>query len=149
MRIVTSLLAIVALSLVFQNCSPSFDVKELESVHVQTLSEYRKLFNYPYDQAPTFYGEVQLVSNSASAKFNDITYIGIVGHNEGANKTYIYDLSVTNESNFPVCPTLSGQLMSGRTSVIGSCISNVSSNKVKITFKVTVDGETKVFEKSY
>lgn len=146
MRFALGLLSILIVGLAFQNCSPSF--KEVQESQM-ALTDFRKLFNYPYDQAPSFYGEVQLVSNAASAKFNDVAYVGIVGQSEGATKNYAYELTVTNQSNFPVCPAMTGQLMAGQTSVMGSCISNVNSTKVKVTFKVTVDGVTKTFEKTY
>lgn len=146
MRYLIALSGILLLGLTFQNCSPSFKVEQAAKLN---LNEFRKLFNYPYEQAPLFYGEVQLVSNSASAKFNDVAYVGVVGQSEGLSKNYSYELKVMNENNFPVCPTLTGQLMSGQTSVAGNCISNVNSTQVKVTFTVTVDGATQVFEKTY
>lgn len=146
MRIFITLLGLMGLGVTFQNCAPALKVTEEASL---SINEYRKLFNYPYDKTPTFYGEVQLVSNTASAKFNDIAYVGMVGHAEGASKNYTYELKVTNENDFPVCPTMTGQLMSGQTSVMGNCISNVTSTKVKIMFKVTVDGATQTFQKIY
>jgi|GEM_PF-6555206 len=137
--------------LLFQNCGRvgqgSLDAQNL-SLAIQPLNLLNDFF-YPYEEAPKFYKQIQIVKTAAASNFSEIAFIGVVGSADGAEHLYDYEIEVVNESNHPVCPKLTGRLSNGQTSVVGGCLSQVDAQVITIKMKVQVENETLEFSKTY
>ncbi|MBX3016280.1 MAG: hypothetical protein KF767_00210 [Bdellovibrionaceae bacterium] len=132
------LVSLLLVSLVFQNCgrldeSASLIVDDPRIVR-QTFEE---IFNYSYTSAPKVFGQVQFVSKPTTRKFEDVAFIAVMGRADGATGVFDYEISIKNQSGFPVCPTVTGRLSGGSTSVTDGCVSQVNSSSVIVDLKVT------------
>lgn len=145
------LFSILVLCLVFQNCGR---VDQQGSLLTEpTILDFDQTFDYDYDKAPVVYGQIQFASKSAKKKFEDVAVIAVMGKSDGTTGVFDYDLSMENENGFPVCPSNSGRLTAGGTSVIDGCVSQTVSKQVIVKLKVTLIEGTKRtvfnFQKKY
>jgi len=130
------LICLLALSLVGCGRLESAGEVRLDSTF-QRLS-FEEIFNYYYDSAPEVYGQLQFVKKAADKNFQDVAVIAVMGKSDGSIGVMDYELKMINENGFPVCPSATGRLTAGATSVTESCVSQVISKTVTVSLKVTL-----------
>lgn len=144
----------LATLLTFQNCGRMSETATLltDPNRLSRLS-FEDTFNYEYTSEPKVFGQVQFVSKDTSKDFTDVAYVAVMGRADGAVGVFDYEISLTNQDGFPVCPSKSGRLMGGATSVIDGCVSQANSTAVIVDLKVTeIEGAKKTvyhFQRKY
>lgn len=118
----TLLLALGAtLLLTYQNCAP---FKSLEDPHSKSAASAADdgFFDYPYKSAPTYFVEAQLFKPQATMeKFEELTIFVSIAPADGQAVALEYEVNLTDANGFPLCPTESGRLAAGTTSLRFNC----------------------------
>lgn len=139
-------------AVMFQNCARVGAPGEVTSSSVDADSYLRSVqrgFHYPYTSKPAYYAQIQLARKDGTGDFSDVAVVASVGASDGESRTFSYQIDLENENGFPICPTATGTLSGGATTVEGGCTTAVSAESITATFTVTVNGATYTFTENY
>ncbi|HRK07512.1 MAG TPA: hypothetical protein PLZ57_07055 [Pseudobdellovibrionaceae bacterium] len=109
------------LLLTYQNCAP---FKSIEDPHAKAAASAAEdqFFDYPYKSAPTYFVEAQLFKPQGMAeKFEELTIFVSIAPADGQAVALEYEVNLTDANGFPLCPTESGRLAAGTTSLRFNC----------------------------
>jgi hypothetical protein len=138
-------LASLALVLVsgFQNCA------EYPADHADGNSE-QEFFNYPYKSAPKFYASIQLYKPSeAIPDLTQFRFIGTVAYVADGTAPISYEVKIRNADGVIICPTQTGTLAAGVTSITFDCASAVPPDFLRAQLMVSANGESEIFQQAY
>lgn len=149
-----TILALAIITLTFQNCGRlSENASLISEPEYNPQASFETIFNYEYTSAPKVFAQVRFVSKPTAKKFEDVAFIAVMGRADGANGIFDYEITLKNDKGFPICPTKSGRLTGGGTSISDGCVSQVNSESVTVDLKVTeVEGSKKTtytFQRKY
>lgn len=131
------ILCLLSTQLLFQNCqsnhSGNYDLS------VQGVD----YFDYPYKSAPDYFLNLQLLRPaSTSTIFSDLTFFASLTPADGSIQSIAWSASLDDGNGFPVCPSQSGALSAGKTSITFSCVAPAGTSKVRVTLKYTPAGKS-------
>ena len=138
------LASVTSATLTFQNCGRSdLQFEDLESI------ELASFFSYPYSSAPQFYTDVFLFRPQSSNSLNQFKFLGVVTYPAQNTTDVQYEVKVQDSSNQTLCPTQTGTLKNGISSIEFDCITSRPATEVNIHMTVSALGFQQVVDKKY
>lgn len=139
--------SVTLVTLTFQNCGSSSHAPG-ESTESSKISD-TDFFAYPYSAKPDFYADVTLLKPATQlSNLSQFTFFGTVRYVSSSISTK-YTVKVTTPAGTLICPTHSGTLAAGETSIQFNCASAVLSNIAKVEMKVTANGKSYTVRRDY
>lgn len=139
---------IIGLSLItalaFQNCGSSeLQFEDLES------TEIANFLAYPYTSAPKFYSDIFLFRPASQNTLSQFKFLGTVTYPTLNTTTVQYEVKIQTPDGQTVCPTQTGNLLNGASSIEFDCVSLRSTESLDVKLTVSAGGFQQVTEKKY
>lgn len=134
---------VVSTSIAFQNCGGSFPLTS------SGLDSEEDFFGYPYKSAPDFYASMNLFRQEEAANnLSEFKFMAAAAPTWGETSIQ-WEVKIQTEDGNTVCPTQSGTLSPGTSSIEFDCVSLLLAPKIIVQMTLSSSGRTQVFEQSY
>lgn len=127
---------IIAMLVVFhQNCSPYHSSVEYAS----NSALIDPFFNYTYATAADYFVNTQLLGarDSTTNKFRNLKFFAAVAKANGSSETLNYEVQLSDDNGFPICPVVRGQLIPTQSTILFDCVSPADLTKANVKIQLT------------
>ena len=144
-RRIAFLITLFALPLLlFQNCG------QLNSGLEADLSSvgYTPFDEYPSTEKTDFYNSIVLYNEaSQTQKLKEFRFVGSAAYIENADLPVDYEVRISTNDGMPMCPTKTGTLLPGASTIEFDCVANATSSEANVVMKVKAGTAEHTFTK--